>query len=808
MTTHHPPAVSPHPEIRAGVSPLRRTITEYALAVVMTLLALLTRSALDPALGDHFPYISFYIAVAVTAWFGGLGPSLTAMALGGLASQWYLVPPRESLAITEPMHQIGYLTYFGVCLVVVGIAQARRTAQLRAEAALVDLRHELFERKQAEANLRESDARFRALADAAPALIWINGPQGAEFVNRTYLEFLGANPRDIQAYEWAQFVHPDDRKRYLDGYLQAVDRRAVFDAEFRFRRHDGEWRWMRSVARPRMSEQGAFLGYAGVTIDITERKRTEEALIASERRFSMFMRNLPGLAWLKDAEGRYCYVNEAAQRVFGRPAEDLYGKTDKELFSTEAAEQFIKHDKEALAGSNGIQTVEIFEHADGRHFSLVTKFPIHTGLGGMPLVGGIGIDITDRIRFEQELKTSQERLQILTDKLEQLVDERTHELVQSRDQLRCLATELNLAEQRERKRLATELHDHLQQTLVLGRLKMGQGKRCAVEMPAMAKILEETDAVFCEALKYTRTLVAELSPPVLRDHGLAAGLKWLAEYMKKHEMSVAVTVPDTDNARLPDDQAVLLFQSVRELLINSSKHAGTGTATVLMEQEHGRIRIVVRDEGKGFDLAGAAGGHSGTSAPKFGLFSIRERMRALGGSFEIQSAPGKGTMAVLSLPLAVSIERGDNMSTPPSWLVSRISHANDASRETFHGHRIHVLLVDDHVMIRQGLRAVLDNYPDIEVVGEAANGEEAIRLVDTLRPAAVIMDINMPTMDGIEATEQITRRYSETIVIGLSVNAAEENEKAMKLAGAVGLMKKESAVEQLYSAIVEAVKKG
>lgn len=367
----------------------------------------------------------------------------------------------------------------------------------------MDLRHELFERKQAEANLRESDARFRALADAAPALIWINGPQGAEFVNRTYLEFLGANPRDIQAYEWAQFVHPDDRKRYLDGYLQAVDRRAVFDAEFRFRRHDGEWRWMRSVARPRMSEQGAFLGYAGVTIDITERKRTEEALIASERRFSMFMRNLPGLAWLKDAEGRYCYVNEAAQRVFGRPAEDLYGKTDKELFSTEAAEQFIKHDKEALAGSNGIQTVEIFEHADGRHFSLVTKFPIHTGLGGMPLVGGIGIDITDRIRFEQELKTSQERLQILTDKLEQLVDERTHELVQSRDQLRCLATELNLAEQRERKRLATELHDHLQQTLVLGRLKMGQGKRCAVEMPAMAKILEETDAVFCEALKYT-----------------------------------------------------------------------------------------------------------------------------------------------------------------------------------------------------------------------------------------------------------------------------------------------------------------
>ncbi len=105
-----------------------------------------------------------------------------------------------------------------------------------------------------------------------------------------------------------------------------------------------------------------------------------------------------------------------------------------------------------------------------------------------------------------------------------------------------------------------------------------------------------------DALKYTRTLVAELSPPVLRDHGLAAGLKWLGEYMKRYNLAVTVTVPEKE-LKLPEDQVILLFQSVRELLINSSKYAGTGQAAVTLEQRDGRLLIEVSDQGAGFDLA-------------------------------------------------------------------------------------------------------------------------------------------------------------------------------------------------------------
>ncbi|HKT34904.1 MAG TPA: sensor histidine kinase [Nitrospira sp.] len=251
------------------------------------------------------------------------------------------------------------------------------------------------------------------------------------------------------------------------------------------------------------------------------------------------------------------------------------------------------------------------------------------------------LDVTKRKRAEEALAD-------LTKNLEERITERTQ-------QLRSLATELNLAEQQERKRLAAELHDHLQHLLVLGKLKIGQGKRYAQLIPALNDVMKQVDEVLSEALRYTRTLVAELSPPVLRDYGLPTALKWLSDYMQKYSMTVSVTVPEHNELSLPEDQAVLLFQSVRELLMNSSKYAGTGKATVILEQRNDELRIQVRDEGAGFDVTAAAAAAEATisgASSKFGLFSIRERMKALGGSFEIHSVLGKGTTATLTLPLS------------------------------------------------------------------------------------------------------------------------------------------------------------
>ena len=241
----------------------------------------------------------------------------------------------------------------------------------------------------------------------------------------------------------------------------------------------------------------------------------------------------------------------------------------------------------------------------------------------------------------------------LNNQLEQRVNDRTREVVAFQDKLRAMATQLNLAEQRERKRLAEELHDHLQQMLALGRFKLGRFQGDPSLGTKYANLINELDEIFASALSYTRTMVAELCPLVMHDKGLPSGLRWLAENMKQHNLHVELIGAVDTSLLLPEDQAILLFQSVRELLINVTKHARTANASVSLRVRGGTLQIEVRDRGIGFDSRLPVEGTSASqSSPSFGLFSIRERMKALGGRVTIESMPGRGTTATIWLPLA------------------------------------------------------------------------------------------------------------------------------------------------------------
>jgi len=230
---------------------------------------------------------------------------------------------------------------------------------------------------------------------------------------------------------------------------------------------------------------------------------------------------------------------------------------------------------------------------------------------------------------------------------------RTRELDRSLVTVRSLTTALDAAEQRERTRLAAELHDYLAQLLVLGRMKIGQLQRLSAPS-AGDEMVREVDQVLSQALEYCRTLMAELTPSILHEQGLVAGIRALATQMKRHELEVRVEIDRMDECRLPISCTVLLFRSVRELLINTAKHAGVKQATVRLTCDQGLLQIVVRDE-SGFDLAAsqepslAATGNILSS--KIGLLTIRERMKALNGRFDFASAPKQGTTATLTLPI-------------------------------------------------------------------------------------------------------------------------------------------------------------
>jgi signal transduction histidine kinase len=228
-------------------------------------------------------------------------------------------------------------------------------------------------------------------------------------------------------------------------------------------------------------------------------------------------------------------------------------------------------------------------------------------------------------------------------------------LRESHDRLRALASDLTLAEQRERRRLAHVLHDHIQQLLAGAKIRLATLGR--METKELQKATKDVEELLSQAIEASRSLTAELSPPILQEAGLAAALDWLADWMKDQHGLVVSTSIDAQANPGQEDVSVLLFQSVRELLFNVVKHARVKTARLEMNRRDDRLEVVVSDDGVGFDPSQVH--HEKRSTASFGLFSIRERLRLLGGTMKIESAVGRGSRFTLAAPLQPTAARHD-----------------------------------------------------------------------------------------------------------------------------------------------------
>jgi len=215
------------------------------------------------------------------------------------------------------------------------------------------------------------------------------------------------------------------------------------------------------------------------------------------------------------------------------------------------------------------------------------------------------------------------------------------------NQLRKLTGELIKAEQKERKRLAKVLHDGLQQHMVLAKFQLNGISR-QLEDNDLKQAVLKIESVMGEAIQMSRSLSVDLIPPVLHKGGLSAGLKWIECRMKK-QYNFKVDLCIDTNVKLPEDVNILVFESLRELLFNAVKHAGSGTAKVHLEHLNGTgMRIIVSDEGVGFNPCDTS--FSDGTGTRFGLFNIHERIGLIGGLFEIDSTPGKGSRFALTIP--------------------------------------------------------------------------------------------------------------------------------------------------------------
>ncbi len=418
-------------------------------------------------------------------------------------------------------------------------------------------------------------------------------------------------------------------------------------------------------------------------------------------------------------------------------------------------------------------------------------------------------------------KQAEEALKLAKERLEETVRQRTAALAQTVDtlqeevrrreqvenalhlanerlsrratQLRALAGELIMAEQRERKRLSAILHDSLQQYLAVAKLRLEHltGRLDADDLKQEVTEIQES---LGESIRVSRSLSAELSPPALCQSNLHAGLQWLARWMRD-KYDFHVDLAGEKQFELPEDLKVLLFETVRELLFNAVKHARVSAAAVNLERLNGNgIRITVHDEGIGFDPSRLD--PPGDPGAGLGLFSIRERLGLIGGSLEIHSAPAKGSR--LSLVVPILPENGTGPAADPAVAVDDRCELEEPDEQ---GAAIRVLLADDHVLFRTGIARVLQLEPDIQVVGQANDGREAVDLAHRLNPNVVLMDINMPVMDGVEATRLIHKESEHICVIGLSMHDDREVVRNMLSSGAVDFKNKACAAAELITAI-------
>ncbi len=241
----------------------------YGLAVASVVLTQLLRWQLVPILGQRLLFAFFALAVVVSALFGGLGPGLLATALGALTAVYFGMPPYGSLAIRDPEDWIVVALFLVVGGLISGVSGARD----RAEAAM-----------------RESEQRFRQVAETVPSIIWTAAPDGTiTYVNERWFRFTGITPEE-NAQGWIDRVlHPEDRQRCIDRWLRALKDGAEYEIEVRNRRHDGEYRWFLTRAVPQRDGSGQILAWFGTATDIHDSKLAEAALMEADRRKDEFL---------------------------------------------------------------------------------------------------------------------------------------------------------------------------------------------------------------------------------------------------------------------------------------------------------------------------------------------------------------------------------------------------------------------------------------------------------------------------------------------------------------------------------------
>jgi PAS domain S-box-containing protein len=390
--------------------------------------------------------------------------------------------------------------------------------------------------------------------------------------------------------------------------------------------------WNRSLAK-KVRDRTADLESSNqnLSVQVIERTKAEHALRENRDYLKTLMDSLPDAVFSLKLPQREIVWASDTFNVFGYDPDECVGKTmaflypDKQGFLSvgNAIERAIAEERDL------VRVDQTMQKKSGECFPADITISLFRTNADVVSVTAIVRDIAERKLAEEKLQAYQERL-------------------------KALAAQLTLAEEKERQRIAAELHDQVGQSLAFARMRLAAAKKHAGD-ERLKGILNDISESLLKAGKDTRHLIFDLSSPAMREIGLRAAIaEWLEDEVQ-HRHGIPTAFIDKVNPQhkivLPLDIRTLLFRNVRELLTNAVKHAQAKQITVYAEAMAGDLVITVEDDGVGFEAPGRA--PNANKDAHFGLFSIQERMADLGGALELVSEPGEGCRATLRVPLSL-----------------------------------------------------------------------------------------------------------------------------------------------------------
>ena len=610
-------------------------------------------------------------------------------------------------------------------------------------AGLILVIQDVTEQRRTEQALRESEARFRRIADSAPVMMWVTRlDRTRDFVNDAYAEFVGLTREEARVLDWRTRIHPDDVDRLVAESVAGEASLKHFTLEARYLRHDGEWRWLRSVSQPRFAPDGTPIGFIGVATDVTEQRETEMALRESEARFKRIADSAPVPMWVTRLDGSRDFVNEAFVEFFGFPEKKRGFHDWVAAIHPDDREAFVSAQVEATREHKSYELVARFRRHDGEwRWLRAVSMLRHDSDGHVIGMVGAASDITEAKEAEHELQ--------------RVVAERTAELSDTQDQLRQAQKMEALGQLTGG--IAHDFNNLL--TVVVGGLdiiaKQVQDEKLLRYATSALSAAERGARLTAQLLAFSRVQRLEVRPtyvaplveemrPLLRNV-LGPGIE------KRFDLDPHLTPVLADPTQL--EVAVLnLAINARDampdggtLTISSRKRRISNDP----ELEPGAyIELSITDTGSGMPPEVAARAFEPFFTTKevgkgtgLGLSMVYGMARQCGGAVKIESKEGVGTTVRLYFRRA---HRDAEVPASGGQTGDQLRRSRGAAT---------VLVIDDDDDVRHFIAAGLEEYGH-EVI-EATDGGDGIDKYGAVNPDLVIIDYIMPGLSGAEVAEHI-----------------------------------------------------